>query len=80
MHYSRGKENDREQEVPEEDVNPGMGFKWVFHLLLDDFCIDKMVQPRDIYGSLEGGNLWQDREKNKPRLSLMIYQMHNHKS
>lgn len=41
-----------------------MGFKWVFYIVLDQSCSDKMGQPKDIYGSLEGANSWQERQAN----------------
>lgn len=56
-------EHEHEKEEPEDDVDAGMGFKWAFHIPLYHSCSDKMVPPKDVYGSLEGGNLWQEREK-----------------
>ena len=56
-------EDDHEKGKPEEEEDAEMGFKWAFHILLDHSCSDKVGQPKDIYGSLEGGNHWQEREK-----------------
>lgn len=52
-----------EKEETKEGGDARMGFKWAFHILLHYSFSDKMVQPKDIYCSLEGGNLWQEREK-----------------
>jgi len=51
------KKCEREKEEPEEDRDAGMGFKRAFHIFLHDPCSSNLVQPTDLYGSLEGGNL-----------------------